>query len=466
MRWLVGLLGGAALLWLGSARASGPLPPREGDRIETSDYSVDLFQGPVLATTRITGMAGAYTAVAEGSDGIPFNPAAASLRLPWSRKKTDWDWSAGATLPASISGSDFDNNGDQGFQHQRRFFFGTLGGYVQHGPLAFGATVSLQTYGLNQDPLFGITTQTARTDVDVRFWRVDPVVSYAFLDGQLHIGGGIRAVYLQLVGDLTQQVSQTSETTVTTNQYANYAIGFQGGALWAPYALPLRLGGVFRSALTAETGRLGGGVQADLVGDIRAGDIYYPKRADLPWELDLGVAVQLWKRPLNVRFEDEARVRAADAERWRRTDAKGRLEPSRVGASRMLLARSRAIPRDKVLLTGGVLVSGPVENAVGIESMLSGKLQRSGEATTVTVRAGVESEVIPYWLVLRAGSYLEPSRFRASSPRLHGTAGFRVRAFSWDVFGLLDEGTLWHVSAAVDVARDYLVWSVGAGLFL
>ena len=72
----------------GVARAGGPLGP-QGSRIQTSGYTVDLFQGPVLATTRITALGGAYTAIAEGTEGIPFNPAAASFRpAPRSRSRS------------------------------------------------------------------------------------------------------------------------------------------------------------------------------------------------------------------------------------------------------------------------------------------------------------------------------------------------------------------------------------------
>ena len=46
-------------------RAQAQLPP-EGQPIRTNRYSIDLFQGPVLASTRVTGLAGAFVAMAEG----------------------------------------------------------------------------------------------------------------------------------------------------------------------------------------------------------------------------------------------------------------------------------------------------------------------------------------------------------------------------------------------------------------
>lgn len=477
MRRAAGILLLCACLVPRIADAAGPLPTNRGDPIRTSDYSVDLFQGPVLATTRITALAGAYTALAEGSEGIPFNPAAASLRMPYSTTNVDWDLSGGLTLPTSVSGTDFDNNGDTTFQKQQNFFFGTLGGYIQVDHLALGMMVSLQNYGLAQSPILrivqppdasGASVPDKATDqVDVRFFKLDPVVSYGFLDDQLHVGGGLRVVYLQIAGNLANVKPDGSieDNGAATDLFTNYAVGAQAGVLWAPYAYPIRIGGAARSPLAATEGQFGGGFKADAAGDIRAGDFYFPKRADLPWELEGGFALQLWKRPLNIPWQDEDKVPVPDTERWRQTK-NGQIEPPWRGARRMLKQQYRAIPRQKVLLTTSALVSGPVQNAVGVESMLTGKLQRSGEDVSITLRGGVETEVVPYWLVLRAGSYLEPTRFKESRSRLHGTAGFQVRLFEWDAFGLADPGTIWRLSGAVDVARDYFAWSVGAGMFM
>lgn len=460
--------------------ADGPLPANRGDPITTSDYSVDLFQGPTLASARITALAGAYTAVAEGAEGIPFNPAAASVRFPYSTTYVDWDITGGLTLPTSVKGTDFDNNGDNTFgKGQQDFFFASFGGYIQYGHLALGAMVSLQNYGIRQNPLLRIVqpqptepgappVPDKATDlVDVRFFKIDPVASYGFFEDQLHVGAGIRAIYLQFAGNLADVDTNGSlkDNAKQTDLFTNYALGVQGGVLWTPYHLPLRLGGAVRSPLAATEGQFGGGFKAEPNGDIRAGNTYLPRRADLPWEVEGGAAFQLWERPLNIQWQDEDAVPEPDTERWRRRND-NQIEPPYKAARRMLKQRYREIPRQKVLLTTSALLSGAVANAVGVESMLTGKLERSGQTLSLTLRGGVEAEVIPYWLVLRAGSYLEPSRFRHSSSRLHGTGGFQVRLFKWDAFGLTDPGTVWRLSTAIDVARDYFAWSIGAGMFM
>ena len=127
--WRIGATLAALLALPRRAEAAGPLPG-PGERIQTSDYSLDLFQGPVLAGSRITGLAGAYSALAEGAEGHSFNAAAPVVRTPYSMRRTDWDATAGVTFPSSVSGTDFDNNGRTGFTYGN-FVFLTAGGQIQ-----------------------------------------------------------------------------------------------------------------------------------------------------------------------------------------------------------------------------------------------------------------------------------------------------------------------------------------------
>ncbi len=443
------------------AHAGGPLGP-QGSRIGTSTYGVDLFQGPVLATTRIIGLGGAYTAIAEGTDGIPFNPAAASLRPPYSSTRDDYDLTAGLTLPSSVKGTDFDNNGSVGFTYDN-FYWLTVGGMLQHDKLGFGLIASFQNYELGVPgtpvPLPGSNEVIA--SVVVRLLKVDPVLSYAFADEQLHVGAGLRLAGFYGVGQTGIPGGKADQERLLIS--AN-TVGLQGGVLWAPRGLPLRIGGAVRSPtvdFVSDEGR----IKPDANGDKVVGNIYLPDRVELPYEAEAGIAVQLWKRPFNLPWYDEDKVPEADTERWRRT-VNGQQEPAWRGARRMLKAQYRALPRERILLSASALLSGPAKNAVGLESMLSQTVDRSGEKPVVTIRGGGEAEVIPQWLVVRLGSYLEPTRYAAGATRLHGTAGFSLRTIRWSVFGLFDEDTIFRVSAAVDLARDYFGWGLGAGLWL
>jgi hypothetical protein len=124
----------------------------------------------------------------------------------------------------------------------------------------------------------------------------------------------------------------------------------------------------------------------------------------------------------------------------------------------------RALSRRYLLFVADAIAVGPTPHGVGLESFLSQRRQDSGRDTTFGFRFGLEGEPIAYWVQMRAGTYLEPSRFAGVGYRVHGTLGADVRLFSWDFFGLVDEFTL-RIGAAADVAERYLNAGVGIGLW-
>ena len=113
-----------------------------------------------------------------------------------------------------------------------------------------------------------------------------------------------------------------------------------------------------------------------------------------------------------------------------------------------------------VLFAASMLVSGSVEEAVGVESLVAQTVNRSGEKTVISPRVGIESGVVPEWLKLRAGSYIEPTRFQGSEPRVHVTAGLDVKLLVWNVFGLWPDDYMWRLGVGSDSARDYYTWGV------
>lgn len=429
-------LAAGLLLCLASvdARAGGPLGP-QGTPIRTSNYTLDLFQGPVLASSRVTGMGGAYSALAEGAEGIPFNAAAASQRYAYSTTRTDWELTGGVTFPASVASTDFDNNGRAGFGY-RNFIWATGGGFLQHDHFGIGANVSAQSYSLGTPAQLGLDGAGVK-DLTIRLFKVDLVASYGLLDDQLHIGGGLRGAVFTAV-----DTSSGEKLLLGT-----YGIGAQSGVLWRPHRLPLRLGGTIRSPVIGTITSSPNVMQDPTTGDHVVGRFYLPSGVDLPWEAEWGVAVQLGPRPLNIQWVDEDKL----------DDTENK------AARRILRRRYRAIAREKVLLSFSMLVTGPTKGAVGVESMLTQVIDRSGEKTSVTLRGGTEVEVVPNRLQLRAGSYMEPTRFRQSSPRLHATTGFEVRVVDWSLFGIFPEDNAFRVSGAVDFSREYFGWSLGLG---
>jgi hypothetical protein len=442
------------------ARAAGPIGA-QGSPVTTSQYTVDLCQGPVLASSRITGMGGVYVPLGEGVDGNPLNPAAPAMRVPWSTSDLDWAMTAGITFASSLAGTDFYNTGTGATQFTyANFFFLTGGLTLQKGPWGLGASVALQQYNLGQSQT-GVTIPHAT----LRLARIDVPVARSFFDGQLTVGIGPRGVVMGLV-DATDPTSEQELFTMS-------GVGLQGGVVWSPFPVPIRIGVVGRTSVngSADTSNR---IQPDPNSGFdlctstcgAPGNVYLPNKVELPWEVEAGIAWQLGPRPLNIPWRNPKDV--SDEELGPEVevrDAKGNRELRSDRVKKLLLQRYFAVPRRKVLLLASLLVTGPTSNAVGLESFLSQQVDRSGQRVSLTPRAGVEAEIIPSWLQLRAGSYYEPTRFNHSSPRLHGTAGFDQKLFPWTVFGLFDEGTWWRAAGCIDYARDYLGWGATVGVW-
>lgn len=474
-----------ATLWAVCARAHAQ--GEEGTPITSSSYSVDFTQGPVLSTSRVTGLAGAATALAEGIEGGLSNPASVAARSAGSADSWDYWLAFGLTYP--FDNGDFYNSGsylqDKGQPKSDNVLFLNTGAYLQ----LFKAGM-----GLNLE----ILQMTAQAQADdqtdnklyLRLVTSHVQLGYLFFDGQVVLGLGLQIL----------QVSQ--ERTIDgadrqRDQRLRNAPGFGGevGVLLRPNGKQWRIGaGLYSRIQTA---------YADQEMSSTSNALILPKYAVRPWRGNVGFAYQFGKRPLNPRWtyveehareklsELDQRVTQADREHAHRlaairaqggrdveqqTAAEARsyeaqlelLEAERdtvrTTAWRELRAGVRkSWPRSYLLITSELSFAGRVEQGVGVESFLVQTVQRSGERISVTPRLAAESEVWPQHVKVRTGAYVEPARFRESDPRLHGTLGFDVRLFPWDVFGIWPEDYLWQLSAALDVSRDYNAFSVGIG---
>jgi hypothetical protein len=446
------------------ARAAGPLGP-PGAPVTTSGYAIDFFQGPVLASTRVTGLAGASAAIAEGVDGLYVNPAAPAVRVPWSHAHVDYDLSAGVTLPSTLAETDFDNNGTRGFTY-RDFVFFNAGATLQAGPFGFGLTFDATTYRLDDE------RAAAPRAVRVDLGRVRVAAAYAFGRGELVVGAGLRTGFLRL-GSPGRSQDLAS---------LGAGAGLEAGAVYGPFGLPVRAALAVRSAVPTGLDPATGGPGPDARGDLVVAGLYLPRRVLQPWEVEAGVAWQFGPRPLNLPWDDPREQARALVEAVRRGQAERRArgEPDDPGrrAAEELLARRAAevvgaarrgayarLPRRRLLALASLLASGPARRAVGVESFLAQTVERSGERVSLTPRAALEAELVPNVAQARAGTYLEPSRFRGGSARAHGTAGLDLRLFPWTVFGLWDEGTYWRASGFLDAAREYVSFGGSVGVW-
>ena len=475
-----------------------------GGAISTSQYAVDLYQGPVTTSTRVIGLGGAYDAIAEGSEGNFVNPAAAAIRMPWSYTHLDYDLGAGIALPSTFSNSDFFNSGSDrtnlSTSGQNDFVFLDVEGDLQLGPWGLGTAVALQQYGLSRDnrASTGSSNQRIRAQFAIGLLHL----ARSFVHGQLLFGAGIRYTGLSVL-------NQNSQTYNSQTLFTTQGVGYEFGWLWRPYNQVFRLGASVRSAVTTKA-ESGGNITADDNGNRvlfkdTADQMYLPNEVALPWEWSLGFAVQLGSRPFNPRWTDphdlladvRETVRSNEIERERRqkqllaaipddapdsAEQKARvmaeLKTERAADAKLLdqaarhtrdvlKARERALGRWYLLMATSLKVSGPVQNAVGVESFLQRIVDHSGDRVVASPHLGVESEVIPQWLKLRAGLYGEPTRFsnNRAGPRAHSTLGFETKLFSWSVFGIYDTDTQWRVQGATDISQRYFAWSASIGVW-
>jgi hypothetical protein len=465
----------ALAIAVASLTLEAPARAAPGDPINSNHYAVELFQGPLLAPLRVTGLGGAYGPYAEGADGLPANAAAPAVREPYSVSYLDWDLAFSVAFPATFGHTDFDNDGRVGFTYSD-FVFYSLGGMMQVGPFGAGVLGDFQRYNLSP----GAGTDDPRSSLTLG--RVHVLGGWSLLGGQLCLGGGGRGVMLSVETSSPAQEGQTALSMI--------GIAPQAGVLVRPDYQPWRIGATFRSAVDGAI-RQEGAVRVDEAGARRAAGLAIPESVHMPWEMQAGFAIQVGPRPLNPKWIDPAEQEHAarrEVEKARRSRAAahaaeldGLADPAAraARAARIdrdeqylqreeerrldkleddMLAERRARywnwPREYVLLVADALVTGPSTNAVSLESFLSQTELRAGDRATVTPRLGLEGEPVVGVLKTRIGTYVEPSRFAGHASRQHFTFGFDVRVFEFKGWGILSPAT-YRLSGVADLAPRY-----------
>ena len=473
--------------------------PAEGLRIDTNDYSIDLYQGPVLSANRVIGLGGAFVAIADGVEGSALNPAATAARTPWSYGHFDWDAGVGITFPSGIKNTDFWNSGrptNLPKSDSLDFLFFNLALQLQFGRWGFGLSTDFQRYSLRRGEAPTKDVERDRLAAQIAIGHLQ--IAHSFADGQFLLGVGMRTTGLS--------VTKENNTSIASQDlFSTVGTGFETGFIWRPTDWQIRIGGAYRGGFNTQASPES--QTFILYPNDPIDRLYLPKRVTLPWDFNIGFAAQLGPRPLNPRWVDpssvlepmrrylewraherERRLRNAEAahfsdesprDHWRRVrklraelraeeDLDDR-ERTRVekDLDRRLRQRYHEQARFFVLVTTSIMVSGSVNNAVGIESMLNRTVQRSGERLTVSPHVGVETELIPHWLRVRGGSYLEPTRFNSNQKgaRLHATFGFDQKVLPWNVFGAFPDDTEWRVGGSLDASRSYLGWGVSIGVW-
>lgn len=415
-------------------------------------------------------------------EGVYNNAAAPAVREAHSVNWFEWVPTAGIALPGVYSGTDFNNRGDTRAPTDD-FLYLQGGAWAQFGSLGLTATADLLRYdvssGAPNTPSIGLSLT-----------RFHVVAAYSFLNNQLCVGAGVRAVYVN--------INERDGPNGAVIEMLGAAP--QVGVIVKPNDVPWRVGATARAAVEAGLFDVDGAIDEPTPGGgtaRRAGSFFLPDRIRQPWELEAGVAYQLGPRPLNPAWidprehEDQlerkieqaraarrnlqegeiaalpvrtpedriarelriSRIRAEEEEAREAEDAALRDQRLRLKEERK--ARYSNWPREHVLLLASLLLTGPsVGSTVALEGFIDQRRDFVGKRVAFAPRFAVESEAVPNLLKFRAGVYLEPSRFSTGRSRQHLTFGADVRLFAWNVFGLLSDH-VWRLSTFVDIAPRY-----------
>lgn len=488
-----GLMTACALFGVSLELQAGHPLPANGQQIETSNYALDLYQGSVLADTRVTGLGGAYVAVSEDVGGNLHNPASPAVRRFHSVDPFDFSAGLGLTFPFTLSRMDFFNTGTQTQLHNAptSFVFLTPALNLQFGSFGLGVTFEYQSYSLVQEGGEGLDFTRDAASLRSLITTTHVQAANAFFDGQLVAGFGGRIVVLRVD-------NRPILATPFDVPFSTVGTGLEFGLLWRPVFRPFRIGASFRTPIEADavfSREYLPDERGHIALQVDESQFFLPERVHVPWDLNVGAALQFgrefnapWRTVDDVAEKDvlEHRLRQLEREeeyrqrRKRAASAEERQELERElrRAQRRddrALARKRRVARRALervttgrqtfyaLLSGSLLVTGGAESAVGIESFLSQRVNRASDDLLFSPRLGVETELWPEVMRTRVGNYLEPARYSTSRPRVHQTLGLDVRLPVWDVFGIAPRDFRWKVSTAVDAARDYLVWGISLG---
>lgn len=463
-----------------AARAEAP---------KNNRYSIDVFQGPILAPSDVIGIGGAYAGLAEGIAGLVANAASPAVREPHNVTWFSWDVSPSISIPLNLFGTrdDFDNSGAADHRYTD-VIYGTIGALVQAGPFGFGASAEIQRYVVNP-------SSKQQPSTDVILGKHHALAAFRLLGDQLMIGGGVRLATLSL----TPHGAERALTMI--------GLGPELGVLVRPDWRSFRVGATFR--FPVHGGELIGETTTRADGVKTAGGLVLPRDVVLPWELEIGAAVQVGPRPLNPAWIDprdhEASLRASfllkrqerlsahavelaaigdpehraararelaaeEAERQKREEADETRIARNLEADRR--ARAENWPRQHLLLSAELLVTGAVDNGVSVARFLA-QSQATGDQSVVgtsgarvsfSPRLGVETEPLPGRMHTRAGTYYEPSRLGARVGRQHFTFGLDVRLFTTTLWGLVAPTTL-KAQGYADLSPRYQSISAGVGVW-
>ena len=430
------------------------------------------------------------TAAVEGVEGVYNNAAAPGVREPFSLKWFDYDVQAGFSFPGAYRSTDFSNRGENGdpnlINRTDNFNYYNFGAQLQFGEL--GVTV------MGDFIQYAVSSNTNGQSLTLTLGRIHATTGYGFLNNQVVFGAGVRVAFVNIS-------QNTSDGAVIQMAGASPQVG----VVIKPNDTPFRFGATARAPVDAGNLDIGQRVPSSTSNVRQAGEFVVPDRVTQPWEIEGGFAYQIGPRPLNpawvnpheqqselldrtaakrqsralARSLDNARIDSSPRAPGFRAHAKELLdreearlredEDSEIAESKRALYAERQArylnwPRERLLVLASLLMTGASSNAVAIEGFIDQRRELVGTRVSFAPRFAVESEPIPNLLRLRAGVYIEPSRFEDGNDRQHFTFGSDLRTFTWNLFGLVPQTTI-RVSGFLDVAPRYENFGFGIGVW-
>jgi hypothetical protein len=286
-------------------------------------------------------------------------------------KGSNFAWNVYFNSYIPAKGQDSNNNGQE-VTDARRSLLSAAGLLLQYGK-----------WGLSLDG--GYTSHEIAPEagggLGVRSLIGHITLARTFLDDSLAAGLSLRAGGL----DVFQLDGGQS-------LFTRAGVSLEAGLVWIPEEQD------YRVALSGGLPVYTGGLQSDC-DPLDCYGYILPSGAVVPWDLTAGAGWRFgptpWNHPVDAEFRDERSLTVA-------------IELAVIGA---------------------------VSDGYGVEAFAAKQLQPSGRDPSVTPRLGMEGEVLPGWLRLRAGTYLEAGRFEGVDARLHGTGGAQVRLFAFHLGG-------------------------------
>lgn len=380
-----------------------------------------LYVNPAALVTasRLVGLSGASTGLAENTESIPTNYAAAAGRHPRRDRSWDWDYTLAflAAPVASMRDVENDGHGEQTIAPVE----GQVGFTVQIQRFGVGIYSRGSTRGL----CLTEACEPGMEQLEAQSASGALVAGYSFLDDQLLIGAGFNMAFASF------QYEQT------LRGYLGLSLGL--GVNWRPHFTPFRVGVSYVSQSNAEP-------QFDLAqSPTLAGRPLY-RGAVSPAKLSTGACTRVGKEAWRFNRQSPSAIRE---------------HPSHENLAK--------VPHDviedwsppgAVLLCAQLDVVFPVTGATTLTPfLLGGAAPSAGAYTTFIPRLGVEWEALTRLLRLRAGTYLHPAQIEGSTPRPHFTAGFELRVVR--LFG-----ADWSLSASTNLAPRLFTFSFGIGWWL